>query len=230
VSPERDADVFASLAAENASSRTLAAEDAASRGLATSTPAVTAYERCAGRATQRRRVRTSCPPPAVASAPRAYERTTLRAVAADVGVDAALVIRYFGSKQDLFAAAADFDIDLPDLSGVDPDDVAGILLPRFFAVWEEDETFLALLRAAMTSPLAAETLRRVFAEQVAPKLITATPDHPVQRIGLMGAFVIGLAITRYILVNPPIAGLDRDELSRWAAPVIRQLLVGPAPA
>jgi len=158
-----------------------------------------------------------------------YERTTLRAVAADVGVDAALVIRYFGSKQDLFAAAADFVIELPDLSSVDPDEVAGILLPRFFAVWE-DETFVALLRAAMTSQVAADTLRRVFAEQVAPKLITATPDNPVQRIGLMGAFVIGLATTRYVLANPPVANLSRDELSRWAAPVIRQLLVGPAPA
>lgn len=158
-----------------------------------------------------------------------YERTTLRAVAADVGVDAALVFRYFGSKQDLFAAAADFEIDLPDLSNVEPDDVAGILLPRFFAVWE-DETFLALLRAAMTSPLAADALRNVFAQQVAPKLGTATPDHPVQRIGLMGAFVIGLAITRYVLVNPPVASLSREELSRWAAPVIRQLLVGPAPS
>ncbi len=158
-----------------------------------------------------------------------YERTTLRAVAADVGVDAALVIRYFGSKQDLFAAAADFSIELPDLSSADPDEVAGILLPRFFAVWE-DETFVALLRAAMTSQVAADTLRRVFAEQVAPKLITATPDNPVQRIGLMGAFVIGLATTRYVLANPPVANLSRDELSRWAAPVIRQLLVGPAPA
>jgi AcrR family transcriptional regulator len=158
-----------------------------------------------------------------------YERTTLRAVAADVGVDAALVIRYFGSKQDLFGAAADFTIELPDLSGVDPDEIAGILLPRFFAVWEEDETFIALLRAAMTSQVASDALRRVFAEQVAPKLITATPDHPVQRIGLMGAFVIGLAITRYVLVNPPIANLSRAELSRWAAPVIQQLLVGPAP-
>jgi len=159
-----------------------------------------------------------------------YERTTLRVVASDVGVDAALVIRYFGSKQALFAAAADFTIELPDLSNVDPDEVAGILLPRFFAVWEEDETFLALLRAAMTSPVAAEALRRVFAEQVAPKLISATPDHPIQRIGLMGAFVIGLATTRYVLVNPPIASLSREELSRWAAPVIRQLLVGPAPS
>ena len=159
-----------------------------------------------------------------------YERTTLRAVAADVGVDAALVIRYFRSKQNLFAAAADFAIELPDLSGVDPDEVANILLERFFAVWEEDETFVALLRAAMTSQVAADALRRVFAEQVAPKLITATPDNPIQRIGVMGAFVIGLATTRYVLVNPPIANLSRDELSRWAAPVIRQLLVGPAPA
>jgi AcrR family transcriptional regulator len=157
-----------------------------------------------------------------------YDRTTLRAVAADVGVDAALVIRYFGNKQELFAAAADFTIDLPDLSNVGPDDIAGVLLPRFFAVWE-DETFLALLRAAMTSTVAADALRRVFAQQVAPKLITATPDNPVQRIGLMGAFVIGLATTRYVLVNPPIANLSREELSRWAAPVIRQLLVGPAP-
>lgn len=158
-----------------------------------------------------------------------YERTTLRAVAADVGVDAALVIRYFGTKQDLFAAAAEFAIELPDLSKVDPDAVAGILLPRFFAVWE-DETFVALLRAAMTSQIAADALRRVFAEQVAPKLITATPDNPIQRIGVMGAFVIGLATTRYVLANPPIANLSRDELSRWAAPVIRQLLVGPAPS
>src|SRR6201990_280482 len=157
-----------------------------------------------------------------------YERTTLRAVAADVGVDAALVIRYFGSKQNLFAAAADFTIELPDLSGLDPDDVANILLERFFAVWEEDETFVALLRAAMTSQLAADALRQVFARQIAPKLVTATPDHPVQRAGLTGAFVIGLAMTRYVLVNPPVAQLSRGELCRWAAPVVPQLLTWPA--
>src|SRR3984957_8349306 len=70
-----------------------------------------------------------------------YERTTLRAVAADVGVDPALVIRYFGSKQDLFAAAAEFTLALPDLTGIDPDHVADALLPKFFAVWEDDTTF-----------------------------------------------------------------------------------------
>jgi len=158
-----------------------------------------------------------------------YERTTLRAVAADVGIDAALVIRYFGSKQDLFAEAADFTLDLPDLSEVDPDGVADALLPSFFAVWEDDPTFVALLRAAMTSRTAADTMRKIFASQVAPKLAVVTPDHPAQRAGLMGAFVIGLAATRYVLANPAVADLSHDELIGWARPVIRQLLVGPAP-
>jgi AcrR family transcriptional regulator len=158
-----------------------------------------------------------------------YERTTLRAVAADVGVDPALVIRYFGSKQDLFAAAAEFTLDLPDLSEVDPDKVAEALLPRFFAVWEHDTTFLALLRAAMTSPTAADTMRMVFARQVAPTLAAITPDHPAQRAGLMGAFIIGLATTRYVLANPAVADLDHDQLIAWAGPVIRHLLVGAAP-
>ena len=112
-----------------------------------------------------------------------YERTTLRAVAADVGVDPALVIRYFGSKQDMFAAAAEFTLDLPDLTGIDPDRVAEVLLPKFFAVWEDDTTFVALLRAAMTSATAADTMRKVFATQVAPVLsaVTPRPSRPTCR-------------------------------------------------
>lgn len=158
-----------------------------------------------------------------------YERATLRAIAADVGVDPALVIRYFGSKQDLFAAAAEFTLDLPDLTGVPGDQLAAALLPRFFAVWEYDSTFLALLRAAMTSPVAADAMRRVFATQVAPALTAITPDHHAQRAGLFGAFVIGLATTRYALANPAVALLGHDELTGWIAPVVERLLVGPAP-
>jgi AcrR family transcriptional regulator len=156
-----------------------------------------------------------------------YERTTLRAVAADAGIDPALVIRYFGSKQNLFAAAADFTIEFPDLRAIPPEKLAEALVSTFFAVWEQDTTFLALLRAAMTSATAAETMRTVFATQVAPALTAITPDHPAERAGLLGAFVIGLATTRYVLTNPAVAQLSRDDLIGWSAPVIRQLLTGP---
>ncbi len=158
-----------------------------------------------------------------------FEPTTLRAIAADVGVDAALVTRYFGSKQDLFATATEFRIDLPDLSAAGPDDIPSMLLPRYFAVWEDDQSFLALLRAAATSRIAANTLNQTLATHVAPTLRTATPDNPRQRIALTDAFVIGLAMTRSVLATP-IADLSREELSSWAGPVFRQLLVGPAPS
>src|SRR5262249_29725200 len=139
-----------------------------------------------------------------------YERTTLRTIAADVGVDAALVSRYFGSKQDLFATATEFQINLPDLSDAEPDDIADMLLPRYFAVWEDDHTFLALLRAAGTSEIAAETINETLASNVAPALRTATPDHDQQRIALLDAFVIGLAMTRSVLANPAITELSRE--------------------
>src|SRR6201991_1769588 len=151
-----------------------------------------------------------------------FDRTTLRAIANDVGVDAALVIRYFGSKQDLFATATEFTIKLPDLSGAAPDDIAGMLLPRYFAVWEDDQSFLALLRAAGTSQVAADTLNQTLAANVAPTLRAATPDNHRQRVALTDAFVIGLAMTRSILANPPIANLSREELSSWAGPVFQQ--------
>jgi AcrR family transcriptional regulator len=159
-----------------------------------------------------------------------FERTTLRSIAADVGIDAALVIRYFGSKQDLFATATEFRIELPELGDADPDDIASMLLPRYFAVWEDDKAFLALLRAAMTSRVAADTLNQTLATHVAPTLVPATPDNPDVRIALTDAFVIGLAMTRSVLPDLPVAQLSRAELSRWAGPVFQKLLVGSAPS
>ncbi|MFZ1103905.1 MAG: helix-turn-helix domain-containing protein, partial [Hyphomicrobiaceae bacterium] len=44
-----------------------------------------------------------------------YERTTVRDIAARASIDAAMVMRYFGSKDALFARAADFDLRLPSL-------------------------------------------------------------------------------------------------------------------
>ena len=110
-----------------------------------------------------------------------------------------------------------------------PDDIPGMLLPRYFAVWEDDHTFLALLRAAGSSTVAAETINQTLATHVAPTLRAITPDNHRERIALTDAFVIGMAMTRSILANPPITNLSREELSAWAGPVFQQLLVGPAP-
>ncbi|KOG90248.1 TetR family transcriptional regulator, partial [Streptomyces varsoviensis] len=80
-----------------------------------------------------------------------YERTTIRAVAADAGIDPAMVMRYYGSKDQLFEAALRIDLRLPELRDVPRADVPRRLVRHFLARWEgepTDDALLLLLRCA----------------------------------------------------------------------------------
>jgi AcrR family transcriptional regulator len=158
-----------------------------------------------------------------------FERTTIRSVASEAGVDPALVMHYFGSKAELFAAASRFDITFPDLSGVAPDRVADVLLPMFIAVWGPQGPFLPLLRAAATNRTAADALLEVFVDQVAPALAAVVPDRAAERAALVGSQLLGLAVARYILCIPPLAGMDDAQLIEWLRPVLAHYLADPAP-
>ena len=57
-----------------------------------------------------------------------YDRTSIRDIAAVAGADPALVIRYFGSKDQLFAQAAEITLRLPDLSAVPAAEI-GLISP-----------------------------------------------------------------------------------------------------
>lgn len=70
-----------------------------------------------------------------------YERATIRAIAADAGIDPALVMRYFGNKEGLFAAAAEIDLRLPDLAAL-PRKTLGSALAEHFLLRSEDDEIL----------------------------------------------------------------------------------------
>ncbi|MCV7213455.1 TetR/AcrR family transcriptional regulator [Mycolicibacterium canariasense] len=159
-----------------------------------------------------------------------FERTTIRSVATAAGVDPALVMHYFGSKAGLFAAASQLEIAFPDLSGVAPGQIASLLIPLFVDVWGPEGTFLPLLRAAATNREAADTLLGVFAAQVAPALAAVVPDRPAERAALVGAQLLGVAVSRYILGTPPLVDMADAELIDWLTPVLAHLLTGPAAA
>jgi AcrR family transcriptional regulator len=158
-----------------------------------------------------------------------FERTTIRSVASAAGVDPALVMHYFGSKAELFAAASRFDITFPDLSDVAPDRVADVLVPMFVGAWGPQGPFLPLLRAAATNPVAADALLQVFVDQVAPALAAVVPDQPAERAALVGSQLLGLAVARYILGVPPLAGMGDAQLIEWLRPVLAHYLADPAP-
>ncbi|MDG4862133.1 helix-turn-helix domain containing protein, partial [Streptomyces sp. T-3] len=44
-----------------------------------------------------------------------YERATIRAIARDAGIDPSMVMRYYGNKEGLFSAAAEFDLQFGEL-------------------------------------------------------------------------------------------------------------------
>jgi AcrR family transcriptional regulator len=158
-----------------------------------------------------------------------FERTTIRSVASEVGVDPALVMHYFGSKAELFAAASRFDVKFPDLSAVAPDRIADVLLPVFIGVWGPQGPLLPLLRAAATNRTAADALLAVFVDQVAPALAAVVPDRAPERAALVGSQLLGLAVSRYILCIPPLVGMDDARLIEWMRPVLAHYLADPAP-
>jgi len=159
-----------------------------------------------------------------------FERTTIRSVATAASVDPALVMHYFGNKAGLFAAATRLDIRFPDLTGVAPADIAALVIPRFVEVWRPDGSFLPLLRAAATNRSAADALLEVFAAQVAPALADIVPDRPAERAALIGAQLLGVAVSRHILGTPPLAQMSVRDLVEWLGPVLAHFLTCPAPA
>jgi AcrR family transcriptional regulator len=160
-----------------------------------------------------------------------YERATIRSIAADANIDPAMVMRYYGSKAKLFAAAAEFDLRLPDLSALPRDEVGTALITHFLERWEGDETLMALLRAGVTNDAAAERMRQLFAGQLAPVIAKLTGDAPdtLTRAGLVASQALGLALCRYVLVLPPVADLPSSRVIAWLAPTLQHYLIDPTP-
>ncbi|WP_431238388.1 TetR family transcriptional regulator [Mycolicibacterium aichiense] len=160
---------------------------------------------------------------------RGFERTTIRSIASAAGVDPALVMHYFETKAQLFAAASRLAITFPDLTGVAPERVVDLLLPLFVEVWGPHGPFLPLLRSAATNRVAADALLGVFVDQVSPALAAVVPDRPAERAALVGSQMLGLAVGRYVLGLPPLVAMDDATLTEWLRPVVAHYLGEPAP-
>ncbi|OBB15135.1 TetR family transcriptional regulator [Mycobacteriaceae bacterium 1482268.1] len=153
-----------------------------------------------------------------------FERATIRAIAADANIDPSMVMRYFGSKDQLFAAAADFDLQIPDFAGVDRGDAGALLVDYFMERWERDEALVVLLRASTSNADAAERMREIFAGQLMPVVAGINPVHPERRASLVATQMLGLALCRYVLRLPPIVQMSHQEVVAWLGPTVQRYL------
>ena len=169
-------------------------------------------------------------------AAQGYAGTSVRAVAAGAGVDAALVHHYFGTKDDLFLAALELPVDprqlvAPVVEG-GPEGAAERFLGIFLTAWDDPDirpSLLAVARAVM-DPAGSKLLSEGFLPVVIqPVGVALGLDRPEHRMTLVASQVVGIILLRYVLAVEPLASMPRDQVVATYAPTLQRYLTGPLP-
>jgi len=165
-----------------------------------------------------------------------FARTSVRAIAADAGVDPALVHHYFGTKDDLFLAALELPVDprkvlLPAIAG-GPDGAAERMLGVFLSVWDEPEMQVRLV-AVFRGILDADG-ERLLREGFLPVVLGPVGealgiDRPELRMPLVASQMVGLIMLRYVVGVEPLASLSADDVVAIYAPTLQRYLTGDLP-
>lgn len=164
-----------------------------------------------------------------------YAAATIRRIAEDAGVNAALVMQFFKSKEELFAAVMAISPEALSRIAQAFDGPAHTLGERVtrahLQLWEggqDSESMLAMLRAAITTPLAAAQLRGFIQarlmQQVRPHL---QGDHEATvRAGLAASMLVGVIVGRRLVQVPALVEENLDIVIRLVSPAIQTLLTG----
>lgn len=165
-------------------------------------------------------------------AERGYDATSLRSIAAEAGVDPALVIHYFGSKESLFTEATGLPEELPalfrSLAGLGTRDRLEALVRGYVRFSDSDDSrnaMIALVRSAVSSDKAAAMLREFMTAELLPTVAglsagqDAGPDARF-RASLVAAQLIGIAMLRHVVKVHPLATAAPDDIVSLVVPVI----------
>lgn len=165
-----------------------------------------------------------------AFAARGYQGTTVRAVAADAGVDPSLVSHYFGPKEQLFVATMELPVDpaakLAAVIADGPDGLAERLIRTFISSWDAHrDVFAALVRGAIaggdSSPPVIEMAREVIVAAIRSALVGEDSEL---RAELVATQMIGLGIGRYVAVFEPLASAPVEEIVALYAPAVQTII------
>lgn len=162
-----------------------------------------------------------------------YERATVRAIAADAGVDVAMVYYFFGNKEGLFTASTLSGPEHPlhqlaTLLDEGTERIGERLARRFLEHWEEGavfEPFLTLWRSAAIHPEARKVLHDSLAGPIAKRVAAEFGVADAElRVELVASHLAGLAFARYQLKIEPLASTTVEDLVGWLGPTLQRYL------
>jgi AcrR family transcriptional regulator len=164
-----------------------------------------------------------------------YDGATVRAIAADAGVDVAMVYYFFDSKEGLFTASALTGPEHPlhqlaTLLDEETDQIGPRLVRRFLEHWDEGaayEPLLTLWRSAAIQPRARKVLHDSLAGPIAERVAAEFGVADAElRVELVASHLAGLAFARYQLKIEPIASTPVENLVAWLGPTVQRYLTG----
>ncbi|MFE0461648.1 TetR family transcriptional regulator [Kitasatospora sp. NPDC058965] len=167
-----------------------------------------------------------------------YQGVTMRSLAADTGVDMALIGYFFSSKKGLFGAAMALTVNPAEVAAQavsgDLTTLPQRVLRTLITVWDSPESgppLLAMLRNVAQDEAHAALLREVLQQEIVDR-VAARLEGPGahRRAAAFGAVMAGVITTRYLVRLEPIASMTADEIVRHVGPSLRLALLGPAPA
>ncbi|MDF3341893.1 TetR family transcriptional regulator [Mycolicibacterium septicum] len=165
------------------------------------------------------------------------DKTSIRAIAADAGVDAALVHHYFGTKTQLFAAAIHIPIDpmtvIGKLKEVPVEQIGHTLPSILLPLWDSEigKGFVATLRSILAGndvSLVRSFLQEIIIGEIGPR-VDNPPGSSRVRIQFVASQLVGVAMARYILELDPFATLPADQIAETIAPTLQRYLTGDLP-
>ncbi|WP_329135095.1 TetR family transcriptional regulator [Streptomyces sp. NBC_01476] len=167
---------------------------------------------------------------------RGYDRTSIRSIGRAAGVDPALVHHYYGTKEQVFAAAIEVSFapaaDIPEAVVGGVDGMGERVASFFLRIWENPATrepLLAVVRSAVTNETAASVLRGLVSRTVLAKVAggLVAPD-PEFRVQLAASHLVGVALLRYVVKVEPLASADPAQLVDLVSPTLQHYLTDPA--
>lgn len=167
-----------------------------------------------------------------------YGATTIRTVAEDAGVDASLVMQFFRSKEELFAAVMSLSpVALEKLSTAfdGPDDGIGERVVRaFLSTWEGEPELSEPLMATLRGAIVNERARAQLSDFIQGRLLEGaaatsgdTADATL-RAGLAASMLVGLVVGRRVVGVPVLANAEVEQMVSLVAPAIQSVLTNQA--
>jgi AcrR family transcriptional regulator len=153
---------------------------------------------------------------------RRYEDVTIRDIAAAADADPALVIRYFGSKSDLFVLVRQPDMHLTPAPG-EPPTAASLTRGLVELSLAQGSSLFDLAEAG--GPQAAALIRTRLETGLIEPLMDALGLAPTGRDNLeaVAGLITGLSFLRHVQA-PGLSGLNAGQLTELLTPAVRALL------